>query len=182
MATLQPRWIWGLLELAWEQARQQLQERLAALARIFQLFQDNVEGRLQLLEAGGIVGRVDASGATTITLTTATVLTGLATTVVPSKTVSAVIHGVFDVSATAYPSGPASILVVELQVNGTPLGAQAIFAPAVVNERFTTAQVWVVPMAGGVSYFLQATGRVNLAGNTYRVAATHSGLVVELFG
>ena len=180
MATVQARWIWGILEATWEKARAQLQERLTALARLLSLFQDNVEGRLQTLEGRAVVGRVDASGATTITLTTQTSLTGLVATVVPVTDCTAIVTAFFDVRPTAFPSGPASILVIELNVNSVAQAPQVIYAPAAVNERFTAGQIWTVPMLAGTSYGLLMTGRVNVAGNTYNVAATHSGFVVQL--
>lgn len=180
MGTIQERWIWGLLDNAWERARKQLQIGLSDLARLYRLFQDDVENRLRSLETSAVIGRISATGATTINSTTATSLAGVVTTITPDRDCVALVTGVFDVAGTALPSGVTSILVLELRVNAVAQAAQALFAPSIVNERMTTSQIWVVPMTGGTAYGLLATGRLNAPGNTYNVAGTHSGLAAVL--
>lgn len=174
------RWRWGVLDAAWERARDTLQERLAALQR----YLDGAETRLETLEAGAVVGRITASGATTINGTVATDLTGLAAAITPIVACTAIVTAFLDVTPTAFPSGPTSVLVLELQVDpGSGFVAQAaqvIYAPAAVNERFTAGQTWTLALAAGTTYNLKLTGRLNVAGNTYSVAATHSGFVVQL--
>lgn len=179
---LQEQWVWGLLSRSWDHAYQQLQTGLSNLSRLYKLYQQQTETRLLVLEADAVVGRISASGATSINSTTAANLAGLSTTITPTQVVTALVIGVFDVSPTAYPSGVTSVLVIELKVNGVAQSAQVIFAPAAVNERFTATQTWVIPMVANTAYALQATGRVNIAGNTYSVAATHSGISAVLLG
>lgn len=182
MATLQPRWVIGVLRDAWGEARSQLQQWLADLERKHRLFQDDTERRLRALEAGGVAARATASANLTVNSTVAANLVGAAVSFSPTQAVTALVVGSFDCACTAFPSGVASKCVIELQVNGVADPAQIVYTPTAVNGESTVAQAWVIPMAAGLTYALQATGKLSAAGNTYAVAKTNSGLGVILAG
>lgn len=118
---------------------------------------------------------VNATSATTITLTEADITGASISVVVVGSNTTVIVHGTFDFTTTAASSTISGIL----SWNGSDRTQQAILGATATSTRGTVAQTWRITGVTAGTYVCKLRAKAALTGQTGS-ASVHTGMTVQV--